>query len=149
MAFWLAGVANNASARRAAKWGGVACMVEATRMTVGNLVLATINGGDAVLAIAWFIGASLIPVFFALTGTRLWQGKGWIAGTIAALILSLDFPLFGLSHLNIYSPLSATASGIVILVLRAIMWVLILNGVRGALAMRSKDSRTEDRRSAT
>ena len=145
MSFWLAGLANNSSARRAAKWGGIACMVEAARMTVGNLVLAIINGGDAVLAIAGFIGASLIPLFFALTGIRLWQGKGWIAGTIAALIPTLDFALFGLPHLNLYRPLPATISAIMVLVVRAIVSAFILNGVRGAFALRSNDSRIEER----
>ena len=144
MAFWLAGLANDASARRAAKWGGVACMVEAARMTIANLVLAIMNGGDTFLAIVWFIGASVIPLFFALTGTRLWQGLGMIAGTIAALILPLDFALFGLPHLDLYHPLSANVSTVIGLVPRAIICVVILNGVRGTLALHSRASRSKE-----
>lgn len=119
-------------------------MVEAARMTVGNLVLAIIKGGDPVLAIVGLVGASLIPLFFALTGTRLWQGEGRIAGTIAALILSLDYALFGLPHANLYRPLSASVSAIIVLVLRGIICIFIINGVRGALALR-RNNREQQR----
>ena len=135
----MAGLASRISARRAAKWGAAACMVEAARMTFGNIVLAIIRGDDPFVTVAWFIGASLIPAFFALTGALLWRGKDWIAGTIATLVLAVDVVLFGLVHLDLFRPLSATAASIAVLALRAVIGILILNGVRGVLALRSGD----------
>jgi len=127
MGFWFAGLTSRVGAKRAAKWGGMACLLEAARQTLGNVVHLSGHDYNIIVFTAGFIGASLIPILFVVAGVRLLQNDGWIAGSVVALIIVMDFAVFG-------TPTSPSPAATVII--RAIMLVLIVNGVRGALALR-------------
>lgn len=131
MAIWLAGLATRASAQRASKWGGIACLLQATRMTIGNIASVSVADKPLDNAIAWFIGASLVPVLYVVAGIRLWKGEGWVWGSLAGLAFLLDLALYGPEPTSMQA---ATA-----LTVRAALFILMVNGVRGALALRTVD----------
>ena len=131
MAIWLAGLATQASARRASKWGGVACLLQAARMTIGNIASVSVADKPLDNAIAWFIGASLVPILYVVAGIGLWKGEGWVWGSLAALAFALDLAAHGPEPTSIQA---ATA-----LAVRAALFIVLVNGVRGALALRTVD----------
>ncbi|MCW3845821.1 hypothetical protein OF829_01110 [Sphingomonas sp. LB-2] len=128
MATWLAGLATRESAKRASRWGGGACFFQAARLTIGNFAFLSVADKPLGNAVAWFIGASLIPLLFLVGGIRLWQAKGWIGGGLAGLALILDSALLGASPTSIQS--------VTAFLIRAVLLALIVNGVRGTLALR-------------
>lgn len=100
-------------------------------MTIGNIV--SVSAADKPLgnAIAWIIGASLIPAILLIAGLHLWRAKGWIWGSLAALVIGLDFALLG--------PAPTSINAVTALVIKVTLFMLILNGVRGVLALRKID----------
>ncbi|WP_343699811.1 hypothetical protein [Caulobacter sp.] len=102
-------------------------------MTIGNVAtLSTANKGHAAAA-AWFFGASLFPVLVTVAGIRLLNGKGLIWGSAALALLVLDVVLYRQD----FSSVQAVTS----LVVKAVLVVLIINGLRGALALQTMDSK--------
>ena len=130
MAIWLAGLATRDSAKRASRWGGVVApaFFQAACLTIGNFAFLSVADKPLGNATAWFIGASLIPMLFLVGGIRLRQAKGWIAESLAALALILDSALFG--------PASTPIQSGTAFLIRAVLLILIVNGVRGTLALR-------------
>jgi hypothetical protein len=148
MANWSLGFATRAGAERASKWGSIACFFQAVRETLANIFVVSSAGKPIDDAIAWFIGQSLLPVLLVIAGIRLWQNKGWIWGSFAALAVTLE--LIG-AFLSTYSqayytalmakfapdvPLAVTAALVTSLIVKVGLVMLILNGVRSAFALR-------------
>src|SRR5438270_10750808 len=90
MTKWSPGFATRAAAERASKWGSFACFFQAVRETLGNIFVVSSAGKPIDDAIAWFIGQSLLPVLLVIAGIRLWQNKGWVWGSLAALAVMLE-----------------------------------------------------------
>lgn len=137
MAIWLAGLATAASAKRAARWGSTACFLQAARITIGNIFRVATADKPVDAAIVWFVGASLIPVLFIAAGIKLRKGEGWILGSLAALTLVLDFAVWGRPASN--SGLFYTSYAYSSLIVKTILLLFILNGVRGILALQRND----------
>ncbi len=111
-------------------------------MIIGNIIIVIDAQKSLGRAIAWSIGADLIPLIFLLAGIRLWQGQGRVAGTAVALILLLDLALFGskptlVLSAAMFGPELSSVVSATLLVIRAVIFLLIINGVRGVLALRS------------
>lgn len=138
---WLAGLTTEAKALRAAKWGGVACLLQCTRMTLGNIVILNATHKPLDLAIAWFMGASIIPALYLITGIRLWRGNGAIFGNFAGIVFLLD--------LGFNSSIPTSIPGAIAIVVRVGLCVLLLNGVRAAHALQTVDYSKEDARAFT
>lgn len=138
MAIWWSGLATRASAERASKWGGIACLLQAARWTIGNII--SVSAADKPLdnAIAWFIGASLPPILLVVAGIRLWRSASWIWGGLATLVVALDLALLG--------PAPTSVIAITAVSVKTVLLILMLNGVRGALALRTVDYGEEARR---
>jgi hypothetical protein len=134
MAIWSAELATRSSAKRACKWGGIFCLLQAARMTLANIVSVTAAGKYLDDAIAWLVGASLIPALFVVAGWRLWRSDDWTWASLAALVMLVDFALYG--------PYSSSVGAVTMLVVRVALLVGIVNGVRGALALRRIDRDT-------
>jgi len=116
---------------RAARWGGVACLITAIRGAIGiGLKLAFANK-DFGHAVAWLAGAAIIPALIAIAGFRLLGGNGRLSGSVAVLLVALDFGFVGRTVL---SPALAVS-----LVVKAVLLLFMANGVRGALALRQVD----------
>lgn len=138
MAIWWSGLATRASAERASKWGGIACLIQAARWTIGNIASVSVADKPLDNAIAWFIGASLPPILLVVAGIRLWRSASWIWGSLATLVVALDLALLG------PEPTSITTTAA--LIAKSALLILMVNGVRGALALRKVDYDEEVRR---
>jgi len=128
---WSAGLATRASAYRASKWGGAACLIQALRMTIGTISTLIVEPKGIARAAAYFVGASLIPIVLAVAGTRLLRGEGLIWGSAAAATVAFDL-IFYFPELNSVQAITAVS-------VRMVLLVMMLNGVRGALAIRNVD----------
>jgi hypothetical protein len=93
---------------------------------IGILVTVSSSGKPLGNAIAWFVGASIIPVAIAIAGLLLWKERNWISGCFVIAVMLGDLLIFGVA--------TADAIG---LVLRFVLLLIIANGVRGALALRA------------
>ena len=135
MQSWAAGLAKRASAKSATKWGGWACLVAAARDASG--IVITLNTANKTLgqSIAWGTGASLIPIIIATAGIRLLRGSGRLSGSVAVLIMSLDLAMVS------GTVMSPTMVGQI--VAKILLLLLVLNGIRGAFALRHVDYNTE------
>lgn len=100
-------------------------------MTIGNIATLAAASKGLTAAAAWFVGASLFPTLMAVAGIRLLKGKGLIWGSAALAFLALDFVLYR-QELNSVQTVTS-------LVVKAVLVVLIINGLRGALALRNMD----------
>lgn len=129
MAIWSAGLVRRESAERAATWGGVACLLQAARMTFGNFESLSVADKSFGQSLAWFTGASILPVLIAVAGIRLCQGIGWMWGSIASFFMVLDLAL--------YTSEPTSISGITAVVIKIALAIVILNGARGAFALQS------------
>ena len=131
MAIWSKGLATRAGAYRASKWGGIACLLQAARMTIGTIVTLIAAPKGIVYAAAYFIGASLIPIFLAVAGARLWRGEGMVWGSVAVAAVAFD--------LVVYAPELNSIQAIAAVTVKVALVLLMINGVRGALAIRHVD----------
>ena len=128
---WLKGLTTRSSARRAARWGGIACLLEAARLTFGMIAYLLVANKPLAVAIAWTVGAGTIPFVVAAAGLRLIMGKGRIVGSIAVLLVAFDVASVGSSGMtaNIASYVTVSVA----------LLILMINGVRGAFALQSVD----------
>jgi hypothetical protein len=119
-------------ARSATRWGAIACAIQAVRMSAGNILMLVAANKPLANAIAWFIGASLIPCVLILASCLFWKGRGAVLGSIALLIIVVDLIIYG-------QPASPNVPYNVIaaLLVKAVILLLIVNGVRGAISLNS------------
>ena len=104
-------------------------------MTFANIVSASAAGKYLDDAFAWLVGASLIPALFVVAGWRLWRSDDWTWASLAALVMLVDFALYG--------PYPASIGAVTTIIVRVALLVGIMNGVRGALALRRIDQEAE------
>ncbi|MGY4397967.1 hypothetical protein ACVWZA_003169 [Sphingomonas sp. UYAg733] len=133
MAFWNIDLTTEDGAQSAAQNGGLACFIAAGFCVVGMaLAIGTHLGSKEELigVLAAMAGEMLV---FVVAGFRLRAGKGIIWGGVAALLLAIE----------IVAKL-VTLIGIPGIVVNIVMLVVLINGVRAALAMRHGDLNTDD-----
>lgn len=160
MAFWSVGLATRASAKRACKWGGIACLFQTARAIIGNIASVSFADKPVDSAIAWFIGASLFPLFLLVAGIRLWRHSGLVWGSLAAHLLAFDLIVVMVAPtawaVNAYVPLmtkltayplaAAQVAVVAGMVIKVAILALVINGLRGALALRTLEYPTDTRR---
>jgi hypothetical protein len=151
MANWFVGLSTRAAAERAAKWGGIACLFQAARETLGNFATSYFANKPIDDAVVWFLGASLIPVFVGVAGIRLWRYGGWIWGSLANLVVAADLisaavnlgpTIDGYTRLTAGAPSTAIAMKAAMFTgfaIKIAIVAFIINGVRGALALEKVD----------
>jgi hypothetical protein len=152
MATWSMGFTSRVGATRATRWGSVACFFQAVRETLANVFVVSSSGKPLDNAVVWFMGQSLIPILLVVAGIQLWRHKGWIWASVASAIVVLD--LIG-ALLSTYPrtyatalvakfapnvPLAVKAALITGLIVKVGLVMLILNGARGAFALRNVDN---------
>lgn len=135
MLIWSAGLATRASARRASMWGGIACLIQATRGMIAAVTGLVEKPHE--FPILWFIGAGFFPLLLMVAGICLWRRDEWPAGALAGIFVTIDLALF--------SPAPTTIVVVTALAVKASLLILILNGTRGALALEKVDYSEEVR----
>lgn len=125
MSLWKIDLTTEDGAANAAATGGMACFVMAGLSVLGVAILAGtgIFSAAARMGVLGY-GAASVLVFLA-AGWRLRSGKGAFWGIAAALLLVIE----------IVSKL-VTMSGIGFLIVNVIVLIVVVNGVRGAWALR-------------
>jgi len=126
------GLATRASAYRSSKWGGFACLSLAALMTIGSIATLIVEQKGLFRAAAEFVGASLIPIVLVVAGVRLLRGEGLFWGIAAAAIIAFD--------IFFYFPETVSLQSITSIALKVAILLLVMNGVRGALAIRNADT---------
>ncbi len=126
MQVWAIGLANRASAIRAAKWGGIASLIEAARQAIS---IGAASAADQSFAevIGWLIGAGMVPAIIGFAGIRLWHGEGRLLGIIGSLIVAYDTILVNRRILSI--------EVIIFDITTCLLLLFMINGVRGAFAL--------------
>lgn len=106
-------------------------MLQAARMTIGTIATLIVEPKGIIRAAAYFLGASLIPIVLAVAGTRLLRGEGLIWGSAAVAAIAFDLVFF-FPELNSVQAITAVS-------VRTALLLLMINGVRGTLAIRNVD----------
>jgi hypothetical protein len=130
---WAAGLYSHEKAKRAAKWGGIACFLAAARKLLGSVIFVALSGKSIGHSVAWLIGASIVPIIIAVAGARLIRGNGRISGSVSIVLMILDVAM---AKIEIVSPQLISS-----LVVTTALLIFILNGVRAAFALRHVDYR--------
>lgn len=124
MAFWDIDLTTRAGARGAAHTAGTAAFVYAGATVLGALIggamVQTVNLAQTSLNMLPIV----LAVLAAFAGFRLQDGKGLVIGSILTVLVALDL----LAHL-------LALQGIPGMVLCAVVLVLLVQGLRGALAL--------------
>jgi hypothetical protein len=125
MAVWDIDLTTRSGAETAADQGGLACFIVAGMTVLGALVFGGLAGFDTAegMIAAGTIAAQ--AVIAAIAGFRLRAGKGAFWGVAVAVLLVLE----------IVSKL-VTLTGLGGLVLNVLFLVMVVQGVRGAWALR-------------
>ncbi|MDH4744594.1 hypothetical protein OMP43_11255 [Sphingomonas sp. CBMAI 2297] len=125
MAFWKVDLTTEDGALGAAQLGGYACFVAAALSAFGLLIVGWYLGTPGAPAATMVLGvAAAETVLFAVAGFRLRAGRGLAWCSVAAFLLVLEF-LGKLATLNIMG-----------LVINAVLTIGVINGLRGARALR-------------
>lgn len=135
MDFLALGFGTRTGARRACFWGGVACVIESLRIILGLFLHLSVTDKPLDSAIAYFVGAAIaLPVPLLIAGFRLVRGEGRLSGSIVIVLMTLDAALISAPPAATYFEMASYNEQIAI-ILRAMLFLLILNGVRGAFAL--------------
>jgi hypothetical protein len=134
MPIWLIGLATRESAKRAAIWGAIACFIQAARIGLGMVVQLSTSNKSIDSAVAWAVGASVVPALIVVAGLSLKRGEGRSSGSLAVLLLAAD--------LAFYTPITLpmTISTFGPLGIKVMLLLVIANGVRGAFALAHVDN---------
>ncbi|MGH6615137.1 hypothetical protein [Sphingomonas sp.] len=128
MAFWNIDLTTQDGAEGAAQNGGLACFIAAGLTVLGiAMLVATYQGAPAPL-LGGIAGVASETVIFTVAGFRLRAGKGVIWGGVAALLLVIEM----VTKL-------ITMTGIGGVVINLVLLAVMINGVRGALALKRGD----------
>lgn len=132
MAFWDVDLTTRGGAETATSQGALACFITAGLTVVGALFFGGMVGFDTIEG-QITVGLIGVQALIALVaGLRLRAGKGAFWGIAVAVMLVLEM-------INKV----VTLTGIGGLVINGIMLVMVVQGVRGALALR-RDTGFED-----
>jgi hypothetical protein len=140
--FWTVDLTTRAGAEKAAANGGFICLVIAGLVAVGLLALIALGGttgGSLIIAGAGIAIAGFGIALFVVAGLRLRRGCGAYWGAFAALFLALTTLVRIVSVLVFVWGSSGSAIGagsIGGIVVNLVLLVPVVNGVRGAWALR-------------
>lgn len=133
MAFWDADLSTRMGAQSAADQGGLACFVSAGLAVVGALFFGGLMGFDTPEGIAVAALTAVEVALSVIAGIRLRMGKGAYWAMAVAALLGLQL-LLKLVTLQI-------GAGIIF---NVIILVFVVQGIRGALALRAGNVFEED-----
>lgn len=122
--FWTVDLSTRAGARSAASQGGLACFVFSGMAVLGFVLLGGMAGYGSPQGLAILIGAGLELVVGVIAGLRLRAGKGAVWGIAVIVLLVAE----GVSKI-----MALSFGGLIII---GFLMVTVINGVRGALALR-------------
>ena len=128
MAIWNADMTSEDGALSAAQIGSYACFVTVVLSMIGLAVLAmaSASSGATPIALVAMLSASAAELLvFLVAGLRLRAGKGvgWAIAAAAIMVLEIAMKLNSMT-------------GVVGIVINVVVLICIINGVRGALALR-------------
>lgn len=132
MAFWDIDLTTRSGAETAAAQGGLACFIVAGLTFVGALVFGGLAGFDTDEGLATAVGIGATALIALIAGFRLRAGKGAFWGIAVALLLVVE----------IISKLTTFAIGGIIF--NVLFLVMVVQGLRGAWALRSQDGFADD-----
>lgn len=132
MAFWDIDLTTRSGAETAAHQGGLASYFVAGLTIVGGLVLGGLTELETAEGLSAAVVIAVSALIAAIAGFRLRAGKGAFWGIAVAVMLVVE----------IISKLAAFTIGGIIL--NVIFLVLVVQGVRGAWALRSETGFGED-----
>ena len=127
MAFWDADLTTRMGAETATDQAGLACFIVAGLRVVGGFFFGGSLGYDTVEGQAVLVVAAIQAIVAIIAGFRFRAGKGAFIGMAMAALLALAI---------LDSLVSFGLGGIVI---SAVMLVMVVQGIRGALALRGTD----------
>ena len=123
MSFWKIDLTTYDGAENAARTGGYACFIAVALSCLGaGLIYAAVADGTA--AMIALGGIAVEGLVFLIAGLRLRAGKGAFWGMAAAAMIAFELltKLIGLSFVGI--------------AIHSVLLIVMINGVRGALALR-------------
>lgn len=129
--FWHVDLTTRVGALGAAKQGALACFIFAGLGVLGLVLMGGLIGVDTPEGLAVMIGGALEAGVGLIAGLRLRAGKGAFWGIGAAVLNVLEL-------LGKLSQLSAGA------VINFVLLAVIVQGVRGAFALRNNKSFEDD-----
>ena len=132
MAFWDIDLTTRMGAQSAAQQGGLASYFVAGFSIVGGLVLGGLTELETAEAVSSAVGIGVAALVAAIAGFRLRAGKGAFWGIAVAVLLVIE----------VIGKLATFALGGI--VLNVIFLVMVVQGVRGAWALRSESGFSED-----
>ena len=127
MAFWDADLTTRMGAETATDQAGLACFIVAGLRVVGGFFFGGALGYETVEGQIVLVFIAIQVVVAIIAGFRFRAGKGAFIGMAMAALL-------GLAILD-----SLVSFGLGGIVINAIMLVMVVQGVRGALALRGTD----------
>ena len=133
MAFWDADLTTRMGAESATDQGGIACFVVVGLTVLGAVMTGASMGFDTIEGMVSVAAIGIEAVIFLIAGLRFRAGKGAFWGIAAAVILVLE----------ILNKLITLLIGFGI-IFNVILLVLIIQGVRGAWALRNEVGFSED-----
>ena len=122
MMIWNFKVTTPDGLRAAQLHGLIGCAVFGVQAVLGIALLSGAAGLTSSQSISVVVGAGIELAVAVITGLRLWQGKGAYWGMALAVLISLE--LIG----------KAVQVSVVGLLIGSAVLVLLLSGIRGALA---------------
>ena len=134
MAFWNIDLTTEDGALSAAQMGSYACFIAAVLGLISTALLLGVmmSGGRTMLALVAAGFALVEIVLFAVAGFRLRAGKGVVWGIVAAILLAIELVT------------KIAAMSFVGTMIDGILLVGVVNGIRGARAMRQIDLTAEE-----
>lgn len=133
MAFWDVDLTTRSGAETATSQGALACFITAGLTVVGALFVGGVVGFNTLEGQIAMGAVAVQGVIALVAGLRLRSGKGAFWGIAVAAMLVLE----------IINKL-VTLTGLGGLVINAIMLVMVVQGVRGAWALRSSAGFEDD-----
>jgi hypothetical protein len=123
MAIWSSDLTTQDGATGAAELGGYACFVSAALGFLALFMMLSLIQSGVLPAISGLVMLAE-NLLFVVAGFRLRAGKGAVLGIVVAVVLALEL-LVKLASLSIVG-----------IIVDAILLVVVINGVRGAFALR-------------
>ncbi|HSF12459.1 MAG TPA: hypothetical protein VLA50_05745 [Erythrobacter sp.] len=132
MAFWDIDLTTRSGAETAADQGGLACFFVSGLTLLGAVVFGGLAGFDTAEGVGTAVVIACSAVIALIAGFRLRAGKGAFWGIAVAALLVFE----------IISKLATFAIGGI--VLNTIFLVMVVQGVRGAWALRGQSGFADD-----
>lgn len=136
MALWTDDLTTRDGALGAAQQGGFACFFQAGRCVLGAVMTAgLLAGAEAPDALYFAIGGGLEALVLVIAGFRLRAGRGLVWGGVAVALILVEL----LGKLAAFSLLHIGG-----MLIDGLLMVAVINGLRGAWALRRDDFDPEE-----